>query len=98
MCTTQVRERSVRDDRTGERIATRLVLAGGAVLGLLMAAHLVFDGATHAAPWTNNDTAFFMYIGEQMHNGARLYVDWQDNDPPSVFWITLTAVRLGELL
>jgi hypothetical protein len=98
MLNTHVQERSVIDDPTRERIATRIVLAGGAVLGLLMAAHLALDAATHAAPWTNNDTAFFTYIGEQMRSGARLYVDWQDNDPPSVFWITLTAARLSELL
>jgi hypothetical protein len=71
------------------------VSAGTAILILGMVAHLSFDAATHAAPWTNNDTALYLYIAQQMDTGAKLYVDWQDSNPPSILFIALTAVRIG---
>src|SRR5262249_15658705 len=53
--------------------------------------------AESAAPWTNNDTALILSIARQMHAGARLYVDWQDSDLPSIFFVALTAVRAGRV-
>jgi hypothetical protein len=73
------------------------VIAIGIVI-LTVVAHLAANAFSGNAPWTNNDTAFIVYVAQQMDAGARLYVDWLDTDPPSIFLIALAAVRLGRLV
>jgi hypothetical protein len=74
---------------------------GAVMLGIVILSLVVHVGVKAfrtAAPWTNNDTAFLVYVGQQMQAGAKLYVDWHDTDPPSIFLVTLTAARLGRLI
>lgn len=72
-----------------------------ALLGLLVfgtaAIHLAIDAASEPAPWMNNDTAFLMFVAQEMDAGARLYVDWHDPDPPSIFFVLLAAVQLSRV-
>jgi hypothetical protein len=81
-------------DQVGGRFGA--VLPGAVILSMVV--HLGVKAFRSAAPWTNNDTAFLVYVGQQMQAGARLYVDWHDTDPPSIFFIAASAVRLGRLI
>jgi hypothetical protein len=71
------------------------VLLGAVILSMVV--HLGVNAVRSAAPWTNNDTAFIVYIAQQMNAGARLYVDWVDTDPPSIFFIALAGLHVSQL-
>lgn len=46
---------------------------------------LVVLAALQTHPWVNQDVAFNFVTGRQMVEGARLYVDWIDNNPPTIY-------------
>ena len=83
--------------RYGWLTATPTLVVSTAVIVLSMAVHLWLDAEKHPAPWTNNDTALIVYMAQQMDAGARLYLDWRDPSMPSIFFVALSAVRLGRI-
>ncbi|HEX8443902.1 MAG TPA: hypothetical protein VF631_09675 [Allosphingosinicella sp.] len=49
------------------------------------------------AVWPSlGDAALFMYFGQRMNEGARLYVDVWDLKPPIIFLVNAAADRLGD--
>jgi len=46
----------------------------------------------------NYDVAWVLYCAEQILDGARLYVDLIDENPPLIFWLSVPPVALARLL
>ncbi len=63
-----------------------------AVVVLAWAAGLFFsNGLRSPLPWANHDVSFHVWLGEWMLDGARLYVDVVDDNPPG------SPIMLGAL-
>ena len=63
--------------------ATAIVILVGATIPLLLS-----NGG-----WVNNDLLGQLSLAREIDDGARLYVDWLDVNPPSIFLIGLAAVK-----
>ncbi len=77
--------------RRGGRGASRVALLLSA--GTLVAAVALNQSAVH---WRENhaDSDLFAYFGWLITQGARPYLDFWDNKPPGVWWMSAAAIRL----
>lgn len=55
-------------------------------------------GDASTPPWINHDVAFHSWLGWEMLGGARLYVDFNDSNPPGSQFLQAGLVALGDLL
>lgn len=72
------------------RNAGRVLLAGVLLVGV---AGLVGDYLDDGASWVAVNTGVVLYEGREMAEGARLYVDWRDTNPPSIYLLTAAVAR-----
>ncbi|MBA3318679.1 MAG: hypothetical protein H0T50_11405 [Gemmatimonadales bacterium] len=70
----------------------RLGFGLGAIAILVLGAGAQFS--SHVIP----DVAWTLYLGQRILDGARLYVDLIEVNPPLIVWYTLVPVRLSRLL
>jgi hypothetical protein len=64
------------------------------LLGLLALAILI-GVSPHQQPNPLTDSGIFLYIGEQLRNGATLYVDAWDHKGPVIFYINALGLLIG---
>ncbi len=71
-----------------------LFTAALAVAGLLYAGN-----ANHSpVPWVNHDVVYHSYLGFAMHEGARLYVDLKEDNPPGSPLLLGALAQIGDRL
>jgi hypothetical protein len=63
---------------------------------LILAAALVAGMAYHAAAFLNHDVSFLLVATARWLNGATLYTDIMEINPPWVFYLTAPAVLLAD--
>jgi hypothetical protein len=69
-------------------------------LAVVLIAALLFthNSLTGAAPWLNHDVAFHSYLGFEMLQGSRLYVDLVDSNPPGLQFLRGALIGLADLI
>lgn len=65
------------------------------VLGLLTAVIFARWSVNDWRPFEQWDSGIFLYVGEQLRQGATLYVDVWDNKPPLIFLLNELGLRLA---
>ena len=70
--------------------------AATALLGLTLTAFVAIRSADPDV--FHHDKAWILYTAGEMLDGAALYVDLLDENPPLVFWLTTPAVALARAL
>ncbi len=73
------------------RVATVVVAL---LLVTLLAAN---QFVAHHTRYMSDDQHLFIYFGEQIRDGATLYVDLWDNKPPVIFWLAAAASGAGSV-
>lgn len=67
-----------------------------AVFAACLSLALLLRGHTLGDPNYRNDEAFYLLVGQQLHQGATLYVDIWDRKPPGIFLIYYAATALPD--
>lgn len=83
----------------GTRARTAPLILPVAVL-LFGLAGIVIDAVRDGRVWLGVNNGVILYEGVEMAEGARLYVDWQDTNPPSIYllaWLTAALARAAAL-
>jgi hypothetical protein len=73
---------------------SKLAVGAMAVLGALLLGAVV--ARSHNPDAFNHDVAQLLYFAERMWQGARLYVDLIDENPPLIFWLSMGPVALAQ--
>jgi len=69
-------------------------------LAVILIAALLFahNSLTSPAPWVNHDVAFHSYLGFEMLQGSRLYVDVVDSNPPGSQFLLGALIGVADLI
>jgi hypothetical protein len=65
---------------------------------LVAASLFAHNSLTAEAPWINHDVAFHSYLGFEMLQGSRLYVDLVDSNPPGSPFLLGALIGIGDFL
>src|SRR5262245_21234476 len=70
-------------DTTRDIVALRAIVSVAFLVAVVACGALFAANALHAElPWVNHDVVYHTYLGYEMHQGARLYVDLKEDNPP----------------
>lgn len=69
-------------------------------LAVILIAALLFahNSLTSPLPWVNHDVAFHSYLGFEMLQGSRLYVDLVDSNPPGSQFLLGALIGIADLI
>jgi uncharacterized membrane protein len=77
------------------RLPALLLFLAVVLIAALLFAH---NSLTSTAPWVNHDVAFHSYLGFEILEGSRLYVDLVDSNPPGSQFLLGALIGLADIL